>query len=124
MQRIYREVEPGVEQRDARHLGQAFRGAQCSGEVHYHRKINILVFFSFYSMRDNILCLEAFYRVIFIGFLKSTFDLLNSSEHICDYLTPAPRSDTLAGIVLFRSHTLLLFLALHSTLLKQTANIL
>ena len=43
MQRVYREVEPGVEQRDARHLGQAFRGAQCSGELHYLRKINILI---------------------------------------------------------------------------------
>ncbi len=48
MQRVYREVEPGVEQRDARHLGQAFRGAQCSGEVHHLRKINILVIFFSY----------------------------------------------------------------------------
>jgi hypothetical protein len=65
MQRIYRKVEPGVEQRDARHLGQAFRGAQCSGELHYHEKINItVIFFSLFSMRDNILCLEALYSVI------------------------------------------------------------
>ncbi len=47
MQWIYREVEPGVEQRDARHLGQAFRGAQCSGELHHHRIINIIVIFLF-----------------------------------------------------------------------------
>jgi hypothetical protein len=67
MQRIYRKVEPGVEQRDARYLGQAFRGAQCSGEVHHHRKINIFVIFSLCSMRNKIPCLEALYSVVFIG---------------------------------------------------------
>jgi hypothetical protein len=55
MQRIYREVEPGIEQRDARHLGQAFRGAQCPGEVHYHRKIYMLVmFFSLFDAEEHL----------------------------------------------------------------------
>ncbi len=68
MQRIYREVEPGVEQRDARHLGQAFWGAQCSGEVHHHRKINIIVIFSIYLIWNRNLRLEALYSVLIIGF--------------------------------------------------------
>jgi hypothetical protein len=123
MQRIYREVEPGVEQRDARHLGQAFRGAQCSGELHYLRKINILlIFFSSIDAAQNSL-FKALYSVVLIVLFNSTFDLLNSSKHISDYLTAAPGSDILVGIVPL-SHIFVAIPGPLEHLLKQTLNIL